>query len=186
MQGHRRREPGLWAAGGSGRHNPPMSESSAALPPLCVDALNVAWWAGAPPSLRLPLALLHSLCAGGREARLFFDASARHHFADEVAVYETLQQQPGLCVQVPAGRSADAALLRQARMSGAAIVSRDHYRDHRRRYRKLIDDPARCHGGFVREGVLHVPTLGVQAPLADNAAQALLRLTGASPPPCAR
>lgn len=101
---------------------------------------------------------------------MIFDASTRHRLlAEERAVYEQLLQEPGCAIEAPSGRSADSLLLKQARATGAAIVSRDHYAEHRRRYRKLIDDANRLHPGWVRDGHLYVPTLAVDAALATHA-----------------
>lgn len=137
-----------------------------------LDGLNIAYWGGNPPSLRAPLALLAELLRQGCEAQLFFDASAPYRLADEAEVYASLREHPEHFCEVPSGRSADGALLRAARASGACIVSRDHYRDHRRRYRKLIDDPTRLLSGFVKENLLHLPTAGMQVPLAPSATEA--------------
>lgn len=149
-------------------------------PPVCVDALNVAYWAGNPPSLRLPLALLAALLERGHATTLFFDASARYHLAAEAETYLALLAHP-CCVEVPHGRSADAALLRQARMSGALVVSRDHFRAHRRRYRKLIDDPTRRCEGHVAGEALQLPVLDINVPLAASAADALRTLQSRLP-----
>jgi hypothetical protein len=146
-----------------------------------VDALNVAWWAGAPPSLRLPLTLLAALLERGYTTTLFFDASAHHHFAAEAAACEALLHLPR-CVQTPSGRCADGELLRQARRTGALVVSRDHFRDHRRRYRKLIDDPTRRCEGFLADDALHLPGLDLIAPLPPTAEAALRALWSAPAP----
>lgn len=150
-----------------------------AAPGLClVDALNVAYWCGAAPSLRLPLSLALALRGGGWAVQLVFDASARHRLpTGEQAVYTALLAAPDVALEVPSGRSADGELLKRARASGARIVSRDGFADHRRRYRKLIDDPSRCLGGAVRGDELEVPGLGLTGPLfaeADRAWQLLL------------
>jgi hypothetical protein len=141
-----------------------------------VDALNVAYWAGAPASLRLPLALLETLLKRGHVTTLFFDASARHHFAAEAESYAALLAQRPDCIEVPAGRSTDALLLREARRCQALIASRDHFRAHRRRYRKLIDEPGRRCEGFVADDALHLPALALTATLASTAATALQAL----------
>lgn len=134
-----------------------------------IDALNVAYWCGAPPSLRLPLALLHQLLADGHSAELIFDASARYPLAAERSIYQPLLQQRAHCIEVPSGRTADGVLLREARKRGACIISRDRFRDHRRRYRKLIDDDTRLLAGFVANDLLQVPALGLSAALATTA-----------------
>lgn len=141
-----------------------------------IDALNVAYWCGNPPSLRLPISLMTHLLQQGHGVRLYFDASARYALKHEAELYAQLMQHPRHCIEVPSGRSADGAMLREARASGACIVSRDHFRDHRRRYRKLIDDPARVLPGWVAEAQLLVPALALAADLpvsAQAASQAL-------------
>jgi hypothetical protein len=144
-------------------------------PPYLIDALNVAYWAGRPASLRLPLALLHHWLSQGRSAQLVFDASARHQLQHEAACYLQLLHRPEICLEVPAGRTADGALLRQARATGACIISRDHYSDHRRRYRKLIDEPGRVLAGWVKDDQLHLPALACPVPLAPSAGEAWAR-----------
>lgn len=143
---------------------------------VLVDGLNVAHWCGRSPQLRLPLALLAALQRQGVAACLYFDASARHRFADDADSYAALRQLGHFCIEVPAGRTADGALLRDARATGACIVSRDHFSDQRRRYRKLIDEPGRLLAGFVRDNALHLPALALQAPLPTHAAEALALL----------
>lgn len=137
--------------------------------PFFIDALNVAYWCGRPPSLRLPLALMTALLAEGYQAVLFFDASARYQLGEESDLYAQLMQVPDHFVEVPSGRSADTELLKRARATGACIVSRDHFRDHRRRYRKLIDDPARLLMGFVSNEHLLVPALALDVLLPATA-----------------
>ena len=56
-------------------------------------------------------------------------------------------------------------MLRQATSKGACVLSRDKYRDHRRRYRKLIDDPARLISGAVLNDCLLIPSLRLELPL---------------------
>jgi hypothetical protein len=141
-----------------------------------IDALNVAYWCGNPPSLRLPLALMQQLLANGDAAFLYFDASAGYAFRHELAIYERLLQYPQQCIEVPSGRTADGVMLRYARIQGACIVSRDRYRDYRSRFRRLIDDPTRLLAGFVAEDVLQVPGLAISAPLAATAELAWLPL----------
>lgn len=138
----------------------------------CIDALNLAYWGGRQPSLRVPMALLTHLLASGHAARLYFDASARHRLAAEATLYEALMQHPAHCIEVIAGRSADTLLLRDARATGAILISRDHFADHRRRYRKLIDDPARRLGGWMEPQQLCIPGLGQPLPLPATAAEA--------------
>jgi hypothetical protein len=142
---------------------------------ICVDALNVAYWCGSPPDLRLPLTLMAALLDRGHRVQLYFDASAPHQLKDEDRlIYEQLlQQRASHVIQVPSGRRADGVLLKHARSSGASIVSRDRFRDHRARFRKLIDDPARLFGGAVSQDVLHVPALGIEAALPVSSKAAL-------------
>jgi hypothetical protein len=147
---------------------------------LIVDGLNLAYWCGAPAALRLPLALARALLARGDRVQLYFDASAPHRLdEDDRRVYAELVREALLVVQVPSGRRADGAMLRQARATGARIVSRDRFRDYRRSYRKLIDDPARLIGGGVEQDVLKLPALGIAAPLPDSAALAWAELRAA-------
>ena len=82
----------------------------------------------------------------------------------EHGVYATLLQT-GQALQTAKGIPADRQLLRLARRLGALVVSRDSFRDHRSRYRRLIDEPGRLLGGFVENGALFVPGLEVTAPL---------------------
>ena len=139
---------------------------------MLLDALNIAYWRGNPPSLRLPLSLMAGLLEQQRPARLCFDASARHRLGDEAGIYEQLGRYPRYVSEVPSGRRADGELLRQARANAACIVSRDRFRDYRSRYRKLIDDPTRLFGGHVQEGRLQVPALEFSCPLHASAQQA--------------
>lgn len=158
--------------------------SPAAAPVIVlVDALNVAYWCDRPPSLRLPIALLVGLLKQGHRTWLYFDASARHQLPAEVALYERLLLQPAHCIEVRSGIPADRVLLRQAKALGACLLSRDRYRDHRRRHRKFIDDPTRLLSGVVARDRVLVPGLALDAPLpatADDAwteLEALLHLT---------
>lgn len=148
---------------------------------VLIDALNVAWWCGDPPTLRLPVALLVELLNRGTPACLYFDASAPHQLARERADYDALFAFPDLVVQAPIGRTADGMLLRHARDRDAQIVSRDRFRDHRTRYRRIIDDPSRVIGGLVEPEVLRVPGLGLAALLpatSGDAVETLRRLIG--------
>ena len=139
---------------------------------ILIDALNVAYWCGSPPSLRIPIALMAALLADGQEAVLYLDASARYRLAHEADVYGMLTAYPQYVIEVASGRPADQAMLRSATSSGACVVSRDLYRDHRKRYRKLIDDPARLLSGEVAENRVLVPALGVCVRLPATAMQA--------------
>lgn len=153
-----------------------MSGSEAPLPSdscrYFIDALNIAYWCGRPPSLRVPITLMSHLIQQGHPTRLYFDASARYQLAHEGDLYAALMQQSEHCIEVPSGRSADELMLKHARASGACILSRDQYRDHRRRYRKLIDDPNRLISGWVHADRLHLPTLNLNLPLPDSSPSA--------------
>lgn len=130
--------------------------------PLLIDGLNVAYWGGPPPTLRLPFALFHALRQQGASVFLVFDASTAYRCpAEEVAAYhQALANCPDV-VRVPSGQSADRWLLRRATQTGGRIISRDHFGDHRRRHRRLIDDPARRLEGFVQGETLHLPAIEV-------------------------
>jgi hypothetical protein len=148
----------------------------AAPPSILIDALNLAYWCGDPPSLRLPLALLTRLLADGRHAQLVFDASARYRLGDEAVLYAQLLEHPAQVLEVPSGQPADRAILRLATANGACVVSRDKYRDHRRRYRRLIDDPARLLAGSVEDDRVQLPGLGLEFMLPRSAQEALQQL----------
>ncbi len=139
--------------------------------PLFVDALNVAYWCGQPASLRLPITLIAGLLAAGHDARLCFDASARHQLNDDEH-YRRLIMLDALAFEVPSGIPADRVLLRQANARHGAILSRDRFRDHRRRYRRLIDDPSRLFAGYIRNDRLLLPTLALDLPLPATTGQA--------------
>ncbi|MDM4768971.1 hypothetical protein [Solimonas sp. SE-A11] len=141
-----------------------------------MDALNLAYWTGQPPSLRAPLTLLARLLEQGQDAVLYFDANARYRLGDERAVYELLLEHPRHCIEVASGKRADGVLLRMATACKGCVVSRDKYRDFRKRYRRLIDDPARLLGGGVRERCLRVPQLQIDVPLPASAQEAWERL----------
>lgn len=130
--------------------------------PLFIDALNLAYWCGEPPSLRVPLSVMAHLLAAGDEAVLYFDASARYRLGSEASLYARLLQHSGHVIEVPSGKVADGVMLRQATARGACILSKDKYRDHRRRYRRLIDDPARLFSGTVEGDRLLVPALALE------------------------
>jgi len=133
---------------------------------LSIDALNIAYWCGSPPGLRLPIALLCGAIAAGHQAELIFDASTRYQLPDDAALYAALlRDAPQIVIEVASGRTADALLLRHARATGGSLISNDRYRDHRRRFRKLIDDPARLLPGFVRDDRIYVPALALEVPL---------------------
>lgn len=145
--------------------------------PIVIDALNVAYWCGRPAQLRLPLVLANALRERGHAVLLCFDASTPYKVAEqERMIYERLLQPSPLVLPVPSGTPADRVMLRHARAHGACIVSRDKFADHRKRYRKLVDDPARLLSGFVFADALQIPGLGLHAPLLPSAVQALERL----------
>lgn len=143
---------------------------------MLIDGLNLAYWCGNPPSLRLPLAAMIHLRSAGADVRTYFDASARYRLQAEAALYTCLMQYPDDFIEAASGRTADGLLLRHARSGGACILSRDKYRDHRRRFRKLIDDPLRLISGFVQHDRLQVPALAMDAALPSSAAEAWTQL----------
>jgi hypothetical protein len=134
--------------------------------PAPVPLLNVAYWRGTPPSLQLPLAMAAGLFGSARTARMIFDASTPFRLPEgERDTYRQLLAQPELAVEVASRVPADRQLLRLARASGAVIVSRDRFREHRARYRRLIDDPARVLAGHVSANTLLLPGLALTIPL---------------------
>lgn len=145
----------------------PVDSRPADAPTILVDALNVAFWCGSPASLRLPIALLYALLAKQQPAQLYFDASTPYQLdPEELEIYVALLAQVAWSYQAPSGTSADSILLQHARRHNACIVSRDRFRDHRKRYRKLINEPGRVVSGWVEQDVLQVPDLSCAAPLA--------------------
>ena len=132
---------------------------------VLVDATNLAYWCDRPPSLRVPLAVFAALRARAQLVRLIFDASARYRLGAEAALYLRLLDDVAGVHEVPSGRPADRELLRQARAQDALLLSRDRFRDHRRRYRRLIDDRARVFGGYVADESIHIPMLALAVPL---------------------
>lgn len=140
--------------------------------PILIDALNVAYWCGNPPSLRLPLALMAHLIEQGHQAVLYFDASAKYKLANESELYAELVQHSGFVIEVPKGTPADRALLKQANAQDACVLSRDKFRDHRKRYRRLIDDPARRIDGAVVNGRLLIPLLVLDIAVPASVAEA--------------
>lgn len=150
----------------------PLARSS----DIIVDALNVAYWCGTPPDLRLPLALMAQLIEHEQRVVLFFDASAPHQLVEsDRAIYAELLVHPHV-IQVPSGKRADGLMLKAARDSGGRIVSRDRFRAERRRFRRIIDDPTRLVSGAVADDVLHVPGLKISAPLPTSAREAWDRI----------
>lgn len=143
---------------------------------IFIDGLNVAYWCGSPPQLRLPASLLLALVERGHPAHLYFDASARYRFAQDQAAYDQLIRYREHVTEVPSGRRADGVMLQKARSHGAVIISRDRFRDYRSRFRRLIDDPARLLDGSVAHEVMRVPSLDLHVPLAACPEQAVARL----------
>jgi hypothetical protein len=144
---------------------------------ILVDGLNVAYWCGAPAGLRLPLILMTALIERGEPALLCFDASTPHRLtAEDRAVYDELTAGSAFLIEVPSGKPADRIMLRHARLHDGRIVTRDKFADHRRRYRRLVDDPARLLSGYVAQDVLHVPALSIETALPASAREAWLRL----------
>ena len=144
--------------------------------PIFIDALNLCYWCGKPPSLRIPFALMQHFLEAGHAAVLYFDANARHQLHDEAGLYAQLREYPQICVEAPSGIPADRVMLRHATTQNACVVSRDHYRDHRRRYRKLIDDPTRLISGHVEADRLKLAFLNIDLLLAESAELAWNRL----------
>lgn len=132
---------------------------------VAVDALNLAYWAGRRPTLRVALSVATALRARGDQAVLFLDATLRHHYSHEAAVAAALDAGGEGIVVAPTGVPADRLLLRDARDRGGVIVSRDRFRDHRQRFRRLVDDPARRVEGFVADDRVRVPALAIDVPL---------------------
>ena len=146
---------------------PTPSDEEASI--VLVDALNVAYWRGAPPTLQLPISLWMALRQSGQPCLLCFDASTRYRIANEFTLYQQLLALDQEVVEVPSGQSADRWLLRRATQTGGRIISRDRFGDHRSRHRRLIDDPTRCFGGFVADQQMHIPALDLIAPLLEEA-----------------
>ncbi len=107
---------------------------------------------------------------------LYFDANARYRLGEERALYERLLEHSRCCVEAPSGKRADGVMLRAATACGGVVISRDKYRDYRKRYRRLIDDPARLLAGSAGGGRLRVPGLGIDLPLPASAEDAWARL----------
>ena len=129
----------------------------------------------------MPLTLAAHLRAQSRGAVLYFDASAPYKLEAEAELYGALLKTD-LCVEVPKGVPADREMLKQATRQGACVLSRDQFRDHRKRYRRLIDDPARRFNGSVANGRILIPNLGLDIALPTSAAQAWALLNGPAGP----
>lgn len=139
-----------------------------------LDGLNLAYWAGLPPSLRVPLGLLAALLERGDRPVAVFDASARHQLPpDEQRCYAALLQSP-LAIQVPSGESADGHLLKLAVDAGACVISRDRFREFRRKYRAVTRNPDRRLDGIVRDDQIVVPGADLVAGLPASAELPLL------------
>lgn len=112
----------------------------------------------------MPLSLL--LDWPRRVVLLYFDASTPYQLAEsEVALYRTMIAIDNRLIQVPSGESADAAMLRQARATGACIISRDRFRDWRRQYRGIVGHPARLLSGGVESDRVRIAGLDDSVPL---------------------
>ena len=122
------------------------------------------------------MTLLAALLRRGDRARLYFDASAPHRFAHERAEYDALIAMTQHVVIAPSGTPADRLLLRHARDRSARIVSRDRFRDHRVRYRRIVDDPWRLLSGWVECDTLRVPGVALNVRLPGSAREALIEL----------
>lgn len=130
---------------------------------IWIDALNVAYWCGVPPSLRFPMSLAAGLMQSGYIPRLYFDANAPYVFTADAEHYRRLLETiPSLVIQVPSGKRADGLMLKEANAQRGRVISRDKYRDYRRKYRRLIDDPARLIPGEVRNERIAVPDLPLE------------------------
>lgn len=144
----------------------PSNTPSRAAAPFVVDALNVAYWCGSPPTLRLPLALATGLRRAGYQVQLVFDASTSHQLAEhEWDVYRALLMLADVAVQVPSGTSADRHLLTLAKASGARVISRDRFRQHRRKFRSIVGPPDRRVDGVVSGDCIHLPAIDCRMPL---------------------
>ena len=133
----------------------------------------MAYWCGRPPSLRLPLAVAGGLLTRAARTWLVFDASTVHQLApDEHAIYQALLELPTVATQVPAGESADRTLLETAKAAGGCIVSRDRFREHRRRFRSIVGHSDRCLDGWVANDRIIVPGLDLDVVLPESAAVA--------------
>lgn len=135
---------------------------------LLIDGLNLAYWIGAPPSLRVPLAAANAAVIAGWEPLVVLDASARWQLPEaEHDALEALLRLP-VAHQVPSGTDADRLLLARAQQCApqVRIASRDRFREHRRRHRGLLRRPGLVIGGAVEDGVLR---LDADLPVADLA-----------------
>ena len=148
---------------------------SADQPPTHVlDGMNLAYWAGLPPSLRVPLGLMAALLARGDRPFAVFDANARYQLPpDEQPCYAVLLQSP-LATEVPSGDSADGHLLKLAVDAAACVISRDRFREFRRKYRSVTRNPYRRLDGTVRDDQIFVPGAHLVASLPASADLALL------------
>lgn len=144
------------------------------LPTHVLDGLNLAYWAGLPPSLRVPLGLMAALLARGDRPFVVFDASARYQLPpDEQPSYANLLQS-SWATEVPSGDSADGHLLKLAVDAGACVISRDRFREFRRKYRAVTRNPDRELDGTVHDDQIFVPGADLVAVLPASADLALL------------
>ena len=142
-------------------------------PPFLLDALNLAYWRGSPPSLRIPLSMAAGLLEKHGRVRLIFDASTRHRLSvAEQPLYERVLEDSSLAMQVPSGEQADRHLLQIARQESASIISRDRFRDHRRGFVSIIHNPQRLMDGWAAGDTVHVPVLELTTALYPTAQDA--------------
>ena len=140
--------------------------------------MNLAYWAGLPPSLRVPLGLMAALLARGDRPFAVFDANARYQLPpDEQPCYAALLQGPWAS-EVPSGDSADGHLLKLAVDSGACVISRDRFREFRRKYRTVTRNPERKLDGTVHDDQIFVPGAELAAELPASAELALVEGLG--------
>lgn len=140
---------------------------------MLIDGLNVAYWCGTPASLRIPLSLLLGLLQAGFPARVILDASARHRLQDGDGLPALIDAFPGHLRQVPSGVPADRELIRCARVEGGRIISRDRFRDHRRKFRRFIDTPGCILAGGIEADRIRIPHLEFSAALHSSSSSVL-------------
>lgn len=139
------------------------------VPTHVLDGMNLAYWAGLPPSLRVPLGLMAALLARGERPFAVFDASARYQLPpNEQPCYAALLQSPW-ATEVPSGDSADGHLLKLAVDAGACVISRDRFREFRRKYRAVTRNPDRKLDGTVHDDQIFVPGADLVASLPESA-----------------
>lgn len=140
-------------------------------PTHVLDGLNLAYWAGLPPTLRVPLGVMAALLERGDRPHAVFDASTQYQLPpDEQLCYAALLESP-FATQVPSGESADGYLLAMAVNAGACVISRDRFREFRRKYRAVTRNPNRRLDGTVRDDQIFVPGADLVADLPVSAEQ---------------